>query len=84
MVGEVLDVKDYGLMVRINRAQEALLHISEISHDKELLKTPLPELFFVGQRFKLKVSPTPTLLLPPYHHLSPYIRSSTLTRPQDL
>ena len=46
---------DYGLIVRINRAQEALLHVSDISHDTQLMKKPLQELVVVGQRIRVKV-----------------------------
>jgi polyribonucleotide nucleotidyltransferase len=55
MSAQVLDVKDFGLIVKVNRAQEGLLHVSDISHDTELLKRPLDELFKVGQRLDVKV-----------------------------
>ena len=55
MIGEVVDIKDFGLMVKINRAQEALLHISELSYDTALLKKPLKDLITIGQLLKFKV-----------------------------
>lgn len=52
---EVLDIKDFGLMVKLNRAQEALLHMSELTHDLGLLRRPLGELVQVGQRLRCVV-----------------------------
>ena len=52
---EVVDVKDFGLMVKITRAQEALLHISELTHDPVALKKSLTELVAVGQRLDVQV-----------------------------
>lgn len=53
---EVLDVKDFGAMVNITRAQEALLHMSELTHDITLLKKPMHELLGIGQCLMVKVS----------------------------
>jgi len=53
--GQVVEVKDYGVLVKITRAQIALLHISELTHDPELLKKPVSELVAVGQRLMVKV-----------------------------
>ena len=53
--GQVVEVKDYGALVKITRAQIALLHISELTHDPELLKKPVSELVAVGQRLQVKV-----------------------------
>jgi polyribonucleotide nucleotidyltransferase len=55
-MAEVLELKDFGAFVKITRAQEALLHISEISHDPTLLKKPINELLAVGQRIEVKVT----------------------------
>jgi predicted RNA-binding protein with RPS1 domain len=53
---EVVDVKDFGAVVKIARAKEALLHISELTHDPQLLKkNTLAELLAVGQRLEVKV-----------------------------
>lgn len=49
-------VKDFGATVKITRAQEALLHLSELSHDEALLKRPITELVAIGQRFEVQVS----------------------------
>lgn len=51
----VSSVLDYGVIVTINRAQQALLHVSELSHDSALLKRPTAELVKIGQRFNVKV-----------------------------
>ena len=53
--GQVVEVKDYGALIKITRAQIALLHISELTHDPELLKKPVSELVAVGQRLQVKV-----------------------------
>lgn len=53
----VSSVLDYGVIVTINRAQQALLHLSELSHDSALLKRPVAELVKLGQRFNVKVCP---------------------------
>jgi polyribonucleotide nucleotidyltransferase len=52
---EVVDIKDYGVMVKITRAQEALLHMSELSHDSNLLRKPMTDLLAIGQRIDVKV-----------------------------
>ena len=54
-LAEVSDIKDYGAMIKITRAQEALLHISEVTHDKDVLKKPLKDVLTVGQRIDVKV-----------------------------
>lgn len=56
VLATVVEVKDYGVFVKINQGQEALLHLSEISHDKELMKLPLEELFKRGQKVEVQVS----------------------------
>ena len=52
---EVLDIRDFGLMVKLNRAQEALLHMSELTNDLGLMRKPLSELVQVGQRLRCVV-----------------------------
>lgn len=57
---EVTELKDFGAFVRVTRAQEALLHVSEISHDPRLLKRPLPELLALGQRIHVMITAVDT------------------------
>jgi len=46
----IVEVKDFGLTVRLTRSQNALLHISELTHNAELLKLKtLSDVFEVGQ-----------------------------------
>lgn len=46
----VVEVKDFGLTVRLTRSQNALLHISELTHNPELLKLKaLTDVFAPGQ-----------------------------------
>ena len=52
----VLALQDFGCFVKITRAQEALLHISDITHDPNLLKKPVSELIAVGQSFSVQVT----------------------------
>jgi len=51
----VTSVQEFGCLVAINRAQTAILHISELSHDPMLLKHSMEEMHTVGQRFTVKV-----------------------------
>lgn len=51
----VTSVMDYGMVVTINRAQQALLHISDLSHDQALIRKPVASLVRPGQRFNVKV-----------------------------
>lgn len=53
--GQVTEIKDFGVFIKISRAQEALLHISELSHDYAVRKRPLDTLMSVGQRIKVQV-----------------------------
>lgn len=53
--GTIADVRDYGAIVQINRGQQALLHLSDITHDNELLKRPMEEILLKGHRLDLKV-----------------------------
>ena len=52
---EVSELRDYGVLVRLTRAQEALLHISEITHDPQLVRRPVEEILAVGQRVDVQV-----------------------------
>lgn len=52
---EVVGIRDFGALVRLTRAQTALLHISELSHSEELLRKPVSDLLAVGQRIEVKV-----------------------------
>ena len=52
---EVLEVREFGALVKLTRAQEALLHLSELTHDPLLAKRPLVELLAVGQTIDVKV-----------------------------
>jgi polyribonucleotide nucleotidyltransferase len=54
----VTSVMDYGMVVTINRAQQALLHVSDLSHDQALLRKPVAALVKPGQRFNVKVRAT--------------------------
>jgi ribosomal protein S1 len=51
-----VEIKDYGVTVKLTRAQEALLHVSEISHDEAIQRKPVNEILAVGQRIKVMVS----------------------------
>lgn len=55
LVGTVTDIKDFGVFIKINQGQEALLHMSQMSHDREFLKRPLTETFQRGQRLRVQV-----------------------------
>jgi predicted RNA-binding protein with RPS1 domain len=48
-------VKDFGATVRLTRTQEALLHLSEISHNSSLTKRPVHELLTAGQKVRVMV-----------------------------
>lgn len=52
----VIRVLEFGAIVTINRAQQAILHLSEITHDPKLQKKSVADLISPGQRFKVKVS----------------------------
>eukprot|EP00598_Pedospumella_elongata_P008934 CAMPEP_0184985228 /NCGR_PEP_ID=MMETSP1098-20130426/14003_1 /TAXON_ID=89044 /ORGANISM="Spumella elongata, Strain CCAP 955/1" /LENGTH=1061 /DNA_ID=CAMNT_0027509305 /DNA_START=44 /DNA_END=3229 /DNA_ORIENTATION=+ len=49
-------VLDYGAVVTINRAQQALLHATELTHDKDLFRKSPSEMIKVGQRFNVKIT----------------------------
>lgn len=53
--GSVVDVKDFGVFVRVNQGQQALLHVSKISHDPRIFKTPLTEIFRPGDFVDVQV-----------------------------
>lgn len=52
----IVEILEYGLIVRVNRAGDGFIHVSELSCDEELLKKPLASFLSVGQSFKAKVS----------------------------
>lgn len=52
---EVVEIMDFGLQVKLTRAQRALLHISELSHDPELLRKNLKDVVKIGQKIDVKV-----------------------------
>jgi len=51
----VTGIQEFGCLVAINRAQTAILHISDLTHDPMLLKRPMDELLHIGQRFSVEV-----------------------------
>ena len=51
----VTAIQEFGCLVAINRAQTAILHISDLTHDPMLLKCPMDELLHIGQRFSVEV-----------------------------
>jgi polyribonucleotide nucleotidyltransferase len=52
---EVADVRDFGVIVKLTRAQNAVLHMSELSWDPSVAKSPMTSLFTIGQRIDVKV-----------------------------
>jgi polyribonucleotide nucleotidyltransferase len=56
VTGMVTGIMDYGIVVTVNRAQQALLHSSELTHDANLAKKHPSELVKLGQRYNVKVS----------------------------
>lgn len=56
ILSTVSEVKDFGLIMKVNSGQLGLLHVSEISHDQNILKTPLNQLFKLGHKFQVEVS----------------------------
>lgn len=62
VTGMITSVKDYGVVVTVNRAQQALMHATELTYDPNLAKKPLHELVKVGQRFNFKVRLLTTVL----------------------
>lgn len=52
----VVDVKDFGLVVRLTRSQHGLLHISNLTNDTEILAKPLELSFKKGQVLPVKVT----------------------------
>ena len=55
-IGEIVELKDFGALVQLSRAQEAILHISELTHDKVLRKSLISDLLAVGQKVNVKVN----------------------------
>ena len=54
-LAEVIEIKDYGCVVRLTRAQDALLHISEMTTSEKLRRKGAPELVALGQRLRVQV-----------------------------
>ena len=54
---QVVEVKDFGALVQLSRAQEAILHISEIvdSDDDEFADLSVADILTVGQNINVKV-----------------------------
>ena len=55
LTGEVTEIKDFGVFVKLTRSQEAMLYLSEISHDAAVLRRPLPSTLAVGQKVEVQV-----------------------------
>ena len=55
LTGEVTELKDFGAFVKLTRSQEAMLHLSELSHDVTVLKRPLSSTLAVGQKVEVQV-----------------------------
>jgi polyribonucleotide nucleotidyltransferase len=55
-LAEVVEIKDFGCVVRLTRAQDALLHISEMTTSEKLRKKGAAELVAMGQRLRVQVS----------------------------
>lgn len=54
-LAEVIEIKDFGCVVRLTRAQDALLHISEMTTSANLRKKGASELVALGQRLRVQV-----------------------------
>lgn len=54
-LAEVVEIKDFGCVVRLTRAQEALLHISEMTTSEKLRRKGASELVALGQRLRVQV-----------------------------
>lgn len=54
-LAEVVEIKDFGCLVRLTRSQDALLHISEMSTNDKLRRKGAAELVAVGQRIRVQV-----------------------------
>jgi predicted RNA-binding protein with RPS1 domain len=56
LIGQVSEIKDFGLIVKLNRAQEGVLHVKELTHDSTLLlKKNLQDIVEIGQNIEVKV-----------------------------
>ncbi|RYH20069.1 S1 RNA-binding domain-containing protein [archaeon] len=55
VLATVMQVQDFGAIVRINRAGEGFVHISDFSHDQDILKQPVSAVLQPGHRFRAKV-----------------------------
>ena len=54
-LAEVIEIKDFGCLVRLTRAQDALLHISEMTTSEKLRRKGASELVALGQRLRVQV-----------------------------
>jgi polyribonucleotide nucleotidyltransferase len=52
---QIIDVRDYGFLMKFGRSQYGLLHSSEVSDDKEIVSKPLNTIFKRGQIMPVKV-----------------------------
>jgi polyribonucleotide nucleotidyltransferase len=56
IIATIVEILEYGLVVRINRAGEGFIHVSDFTHDMNLMKQPMESFVQVGQSFPAKVS----------------------------
>lgn len=54
-LAEVIEIKDFGCVVRLTRAQDALLHVSEMTSNVRLRRKGPGELVALGQRLRVQV-----------------------------
>jgi polyribonucleotide nucleotidyltransferase len=52
---QIIDVRDYGFLMKFGRSQYGLLHFSEITDDKDIVSKPLNSIFKRGQVMPVKV-----------------------------
>lgn len=52
---EVIELRDYGALMKLTRATEGLLHVSQITSNTTLKKKSVKELLMVGQRIPVKI-----------------------------
>ena len=52
---EIIEIKDFGALVRLSRAQEAILHISEINDNEKVSRRFIEDVLCVGQNIDVKV-----------------------------
>eukprot|EP00981_Chlorochromonas_danica_P000644 scaffold143_cov173-Ochromonas_danica.AAC.20 len=51
----IVEILDYGILVRVNRGGEGFIHYSDLTYDDSLLKKPLDSWMQMGHAFKAKV-----------------------------